>query len=352
MSLIFNADQITERNKGLTYDDVLLMPRHCEITSRTIPSLKSRITKNFSSEVPFIAANMDTVTEEAMAIAMGKLGAVGSLHRFLSPEQQAQEVKNILAAKKEIPGLFAAASVGVKEEGMRRADLLVDAGVEILTLDIAHGDSVMMLEVLEYLKKTHPHVDVIAGNVAMPDGVKRMIDAGADSIKVGIGPGSMCTTRIITGCGVPQLSAVALCVAEARKHDIPVIADGGLKNSGDIVKAFAAGAESVMLGSILAGTLESPGEVVGGMKKYRGMASKDAQVSWRGNMQKGMAPEGESRMIPCKGSVAGVINELAGGVRSGMTYLNAQNLTDINKNALFMEMSASGMVESKPHGMK
>lgn len=352
MGLMFNANEITERNKGLTYDDVLLMPRHCEITSRTIPSLRSRITKNYSCEIPFIAANMDTVTEEAMAIAMGRIGSIGSLHRFLSVEDQAQEVKNLIRMKAEIKGLIAAASVGVKEEGMKRADALVDAGVEILTLDIAHGDSVMMLEVLNYLKKTHPHVDVIAGNVAMPDGVRRMIDAGADSIKVGIGPGSMCTTRIITGCGVPQLSAVALCVAEARKYNIPVIADGGIKTSGDIVKAFAAGAESVMLGSMLAGTIESPGEVVGGMKKYRGMASKDAQVSWRGNMQKGMAPEGESRMIPCKGAVADVVNELAGGVRSGMTYLNAQSLSEINKNALFMEMSSSGMVESRPHGMK
>jgi IMP dehydrogenase len=351
MGLMFPANEITERNTGLTYDDVLLMPRHCEITSRTIPDLESRITKNFKVKVPFISANMDTVTEERMARAMGELGAIGSLHRFLSVEDQAQEVKNLIAAKKDIDGLVVAASVGVKEEGMRRADALADAGVEILTLDIAHGDSVMMLEVLEYLKKTHPQVDVIAGNVAMPDGVKRMIDAGADAIKVGIGPGSMCTTRIITGCGVPQLSAVALCVAEARKYDIPVIADGGIKTSGDIVKAFAAGAESVMLGSMLAGTLESPGEVKGGMKKYRGMASKDAQVSWRGNMQKGMAPEGESRMIPCKGSVADVIHELAGGVRSGMTYLNAQTLAEINKNALFMEMSTSGMLESKPHGM-
>lgn len=351
MGLMFNANEITERQNGLTFDDVLLMPRHCEITSRTIPSLESRITKNHKVKIPFISANMDTITEERMARAMGELGAVGSLHRFLSVEDQAQEVKNLVAAKSEVPGLLVAASVGVKEEGMRRADALVDAGVEILTLDIAHGDSVMMLEVLEYLKKTHPHVDVIAGNVAMPDGVRRMIDAGADAIKVGIGPGSMCTTRIITGCGVPQLSAVALCVAEARKSDIPVIADGGIKTSGDIVKAFAAGAESVMLGSLLSGTLETPGEVVGGMKKYRGMASKDAQVSWRGNMQQGMAPEGESRMIHVKGSVADVIHELAGGVRSGMTYLNAQSLAEINKNALFMEMSSSGMIESKPHGM-
>ena len=351
MGLMFPAVEICERNKGLTYDDVLLMPRHCEITSRTIPSLESRITKNYKVKIPFISANMDTVTEERMAKAMGELGAIGSLHRFLSVEQQVQEVKNLVATKKEIPGLVVAASVGVKEEGMRRADALADAGVEILTLDIAHGDSVMMLEVLEYLKKTHPHIDVIAGNVAMPDGVKRMIDAGADAVKVGIGPGSMCTTRIITGCGVPQLTAVALCVGEAKKYDIPVIADGGIKTSGDIVKAFAAGAESVMLGSMLAGTIESPGEVKGGMKKYRGMASKDAQVSWRGNMQQGMAPEGESRMIPCKGSVVDVIHELSGGVRSGMTYVNATSLADINKNALFMEMSSSGMLESKPHGM-
>ncbi len=351
MSLMFSSNQITERNKGLTYDDVLLMPRHCEITSRSVPNLESRITKNFKTQTPFISANMDTVTEKDMAVAMAKLGAVGSLHRFLTTEEQAAQVKELYNLKQSMPELIIAASVGVKEEGMRRADALADAGVEILTLDIAHGDSVMMLEVLEYLKKTHPHIDVIAGNVAMPDGVKRMCDAGADAVKVGIGPGSMCTTRIITGCGVPQLTAVSLCVAEARKHDVPVIADGGIKTSGDIVKAFAAGAESVMLGSMLAGTLETPGEVKGGMKQYRGMASKDAQVSWRGNMQKGMAAEGESRMIPCKGSVENVINELAGGVRSGMTYLNAHTLAEISENALFMEMSTSGMIESRPHGM-
>jgi IMP dehydrogenase len=351
MGLMFNAQEIIEREKGLTFDDVLLMPRHCEMTSRMQPDLTSRITKNFKASLPFISANMDTITEERMARAMGELGAVGSLHRFLTIEAQVYEVKNLVAAKKTIPGLIVAASVGVKEEGMQRANALVEAGVEILTLDIAHGDSVMMLEVLEHIKKHHAHVDVIAGNVAMPDGVRRMINAGADAVKVGIGPGSMCTTRIITGCGVPQLTAIALCVAEARKSNIPVIADGGLKTSGDIVKAFAAGADSVMLGSLLSGTIETPGEVVGGMKKYRGMASKDAQVSWRGNMQQGMAPEGESRLIPCKGSVADVIHELAGGVRSGMTYLNAQTLSDIYKNALFMEMSTSGMLESKPHGM-
>ncbi|MBD65484.1 MAG: guanosine monophosphate reductase [Halobacteriovoraceae bacterium] len=348
---MFNANEICERNTALTYDDVLLMPRHCEITSRSIPNLETRLTKNRKMKLPFIAANMDTVSEFEMAEKMGAMGAHAILHRFLTTAEQCEQVKRLVELKNSHPDLHVGASVGVKEEGMRRADALVDAGVEVLTLDIAHGDSVMMLEVLDYIKKTHSHIDVIAGNVAMPDGVKRFIDHGADAVKVGIGPGSMCTTRIITGCGVPQLTAVSLCVAEARKHDIPVIADGGIKTSGDIVKAFAAGAETVMLGSMLAGCLETPGEIKGGMKKYRGMASKDAQVSWRGNMQQGMAAEGESRMIPCKGSVVNVIDELAGGVRSGMTYLNAMTLSDINKNARFMEMSTSGMGESRPHGM-
>jgi len=194
MSLMFTANEITERNTALTYDDVLLMPRHCEITSRTIPNLETRLTKNKKIAMPFIAANMDTVTEFAMAQKMAELGAHGILHRFLTTQEQCEEVKNLLKLRGTHPHLHVSASVGVKEEGMRRADALVDAGVEILTLDIAHGDSVMMLEVLEYLKKTHPHVDVIAGNVAMPDGVKRFIDAGADAVKVGIGPGSMCTT--------------------------------------------------------------------------------------------------------------------------------------------------------------
>jgi IMP dehydrogenase len=223
--------------------------------------------------------------------------------------------------------------------------------VDILTIDIAHGDSVMMFETLEYVKKKYPKIDIIAGNTAMPEGVKGLIEHGADAVKIGIGPGSMCTTRIITGCGVPQLTAVAMCVMEARKYGVPVIADGGIKTSGDIVKAFAAGADTVMLGSMLSGTLETPGEIVGGKKKYRGMASKDAQVSWRGDLPKGMAPEGEARWIASKGPVENIIHELSGGIRSGMTYLNAQTIADINKNARFMEMTTSGMVESKPHGL-
>lgn len=346
MGLIFSANDILERSRGLTFDDVLLMPAHSEMNSRRAPQLDSKVTKNFSLKTPIISANMDTVTEYQMALKMAELGGLGILHRFMSPEEQVRQVK-LLKDKK----ILVAASIGVKEDGMRRADLLADAGVDIFTIDIAHGDSVMMFETLSYVKKKYPKIDVIAGNTAMPEGVRRLIEHGADAVKVGIGPGSMCTTRIITGCGVPQLTAVAMCVLEARKHDVPVIADGGIKTSGDIVKAFAAGAQTVMLGSMLSGCLETPGDIEGGRKRYRGMASKDAQVSWRGELPTGMAAEGEARWVNCKGSVENIVHELAGGVRSGMTYLNAYNISDINKNARFMEMTASGMMESKPHGL-
>jgi IMP dehydrogenase len=350
MGLMFSAREILERSKGLTFDDVLLMPRHSEMNSRRTPNLESKVSKNWTLKTPIISANMDTVTGSAMAIKMAELGGMGILHRFMTPEEQIEEVKLMIKVIKPL-GLPVAASIGVKEEGMKRADMLADAGVDIFTIDIAHGDSVMMLEVLDYVKKKYPKIDVIAGNTAMPDGVRRLIDHGAESVKVGIGPGSMCTTRIITGCGVPQLTAVAMCVLEAEKSGVPVIADGGIKTSGDIVKAFAAGAQTVMLGSMLSGCLETPGEIEGGRKRYRGMASKDAQVSWRGELPKGMAAEGEARWVPCKGSVENIVHELCGGIRSGMTYLNANSIAEINKNGRFMEMTSSGMMESKPHGL-
>ena len=207
-----------------------------------------------------------------------------------------------------------------------------------------------MFETLDFVKKKFPDVEVIAGNTATPEGVRGMIEHGADAIKIGIGPGSMCTTRIITGCGVPQLTAVALAAEEARRHDVPIIADGGIKTSGDMVKAIAAGPDTVMLGSLFSGCLETPGKVTGGKKKYRGMASKDAQVSWRGNLPKGMAPEGVDVFVTCKGSAEDVAHELVGGIRSGMSYLNSYNLKELQENARFMEMSAQGMRESKPHG--
>ena len=352
MNLTFNAAGILERGKGLTFDDVLLIPRHSEVSSRRDTDLTSKVTKNFELSLPIITANMDTVTESKMAGAMAVLGGLGSLHRFATTEHQVEMVKEIIKFQNEhdIKSPIAA-SIGVKEDGMRRGDALVDAGVQIITLDIAHGDSIMMLDVLNYMKKTHPHVDIIAGNVATGEATTRLINAGADSIKCGIGPGSMCTTRIITGHGVPQLSAIAMCADAARTHGIPVIADGGIKNSGDMVKALCAGASAIMVGSLVSGTMETPGELKGGKKLYRGMASKSAQVSWRGDLPKGMAAEGEATMISCKGPVSDVINELSGGVRSGMTYLGVDCISKMSEVALFMEMSSSGVHESRPHGV-
>jgi IMP dehydrogenase len=353
MDLVFNYKSITERGRGLTFDDVLLIPQHSEISSRRHPKLNSPITKNYSLETPIVTANMDTITELEMAKCMAKLGGLGIIHRFMETEEQGKQIKELKSYLDE-NNLSSpiAASIGVKDDGMKRADYLVDCGAQILTIDIAHGDSIMMLETLSYVKRRFPNIDVIAGNVATSGGVKRLIEAGADAVKVGIGPGSMCTTRIITGHGVPQLSAIGMCVEEANKHGVPVIADGGIKTSGDMVKSFAAGASTVMVGSLVSGTLETPGELKSGMKQYRGMASKSAQVSWRGELPKGMAAEGEHTLVPCKGSVEDVMLELTGGIRSGMTYIGAETISEMKEKAQFMEMSVAGLSESKPHGVK
>lgn len=348
MNLLFDWKDIKNRGRGLTFDDVLLTPKRSEVRSRRDPQLTTKLTRKFEIQTPIISANMDTVTEYDMAFAMNEIGGVGILHRFLSIEDQAKQAHQLREKGLKI----IAASVGVGDEFKSRAEALVKAGTNLLTIDIAHGHSIQMMETLKWLKDTHPEVEIIAGNLATPDAARDLIEAGADAIKVGIGPGSMCTTRIITGCGVPQLTAIALCAEVAETYKVPVIADGGIRTSGDIVKAFAAGASTVMLGSMLAGTMETPGEIKNGKKMYRGMASRSAQDSWRGGVPQGMAPEGESTQISIKGRVQDVIHELAGGIRSGMSYLNATSIAEISRNALFIEMSASGVRESRAHGVQ
>lgn len=345
--LTFNWKEIKTRGRGLTFDDVLLVPTKSEVRSRRDPNLTSQLTKKLKVETPVISANMDTVTEAEMAFAMHQLGGLGILHRFVSTDVQVGFVREL----KKQNVTIVSASIGVNEEDRARAKALINEGVNIITVDIAHGHSIVMSETVKWLKDFNPNIEVIAGNVATPEATEDLIKAGADAIKVGIGPGSMCTTRIITGCGVPQLTAIATCSEVARDLGVPVIADGGLKTSGDIVKAFAAGASTVMLGSMLAGTMETPGEVKGGRKQYRGMASRDAQVSWRGGVPEGMAPEGESTLLTVKGRVRDVIFEVCGGIRSGMSYLNATSLNEISQNARFMEMSANGASESRAHGV-
>ncbi|UOF02959.1 IMP dehydrogenase [Bdellovibrio reynosensis] len=345
---MFNWKDIKNRGRGLTFDDVLIVPGRSDIRSRRDPLLTSKVTKNVTLETPIVSANMDTITEHDMAFAMHQLGGMGILHRFITIDEQADQARRLKAAGvKNISG-----SVGVGEELKARAKALVEAGVNIITIDIAHGHSVQMIETMKWLKDTYPNVDIIAGNLATPDAARDLIEAGADAIKVGIGPGSMCTTRIITGCGVPQLTAVALSAEIADSYGVPVIADGGIRTSGDMVKAFAAGASCVMLGSMLSGTIETPGEIKNGKKHYRGMASRAAQDSWRGGVPEGMAPEGEATQVNVKGHVKDVILEISGGIRSGMSYVNASTIAEIREKALFMEMSANGVAESRAHGVK
>lgn len=351
MSYLFKASEVWKQQRSYTFDDVLLVPRRSGVGSRFDVTLETYATRRFKLKVPFIAANMDTISEKEMCQAMNDIGALAILHRFMTIEQQVAQVKEV---REKWAGTFGgvAASVGVNQDSKERAKALVNAGAQILTVDIAHGHSEAMIEMVSYLKKEFKEVDVIAGNVATPDATEDLIRAGADAVKVGIGPGSMCTTRIITGVGMPQLTAVSLAVSVAKKAGVPVIADGGVRKSGDAMKALAAGASTVMLGFALSGTLETPGELVNGKKRYRGMASRQAQESWRGGqLPEGMAPEGESHVVNCKGPVREVIHEFAGGVRSGMSYLNCRKLSELEEAAVFVEISSNCLRENGAHGL-
>ena len=278
--------------EGITFDDVLLMPAYSEVLPREV-SLRGRFSKHISLGIPFASAAMDTVTEAPMALAMAREGGIGVIHKNMSAERQAAEV-----AKVKAEGLPVAAGVGITPDVLDRVKLLADAGVDAVVLDSAHGHSKGVIDALKAIKTAFPGLDVVVGNIATAAAAKDLIAAGADGLKVGIGPGSICTTRIVAGVGVPQLTAIA-DVAEVAGDRVPVIADGGLRYSGDVVKALAAGAHCVMCGSMFAGTDEAPGEVVEvdgvKMKGYRGMGSIDA-------MQNGSADryfqKGAKKLVP------------------------------------------------------
>ncbi len=350
MGFVFSASDLAKRDRAYTFDDVLLMPCRSAVQSRFHVETDSLLTRNFRLKLPVVAANMDTISEAEMCIAMNEIGATAILHRFMTIETQVAQVKKI-RDKMPNAGLIAA-SVGVNQDSKERARAVVDAGAQILTVDIAHGHSESMIEMIRHLKKEFPKVDVIGGNVATPKATEDLITAGADAIKVGIGPGSMCTTRIITGVGMPQLSAIAICSEIARKSGVPIIADGGLRTSGDGMKALAAGASTLMMGSVLSGAIETPGEIVHGKKLYRGMASRSAQTSWRGGqLPEGMAPEGESTHVACKGPVREIVQEFVGGIRSGMSYLNCRSIGEIREASHFVEVSPNCLRENLAHGV-
>ncbi|WMJ79604.1 IMP dehydrogenase [Clostridium sp. MB40-C1] len=262
------------------------------------------------------------------------------------------------AAKDERGRLLCGAAVGVTKDMMQRVDALVKAGVDVITIDTAHGHSMGVIEAVKEVKVKYPELQIIAGNVAMPEAVKDLIKAGADCVKVGIGPGSICTTRVVAGVGVPQLTAVMDCVEEANKYNIPIIADGGIKYSGDIVKALAAGAKVAMMGSMLAGCGEAPGEMEiyqgRSYKVYRGMGSLGAMACGSKDRyfqedSKKLVPEGIEGRVPYKGSLADTIFQLLGGIRAGMGYLGAATLENLYENAKFVVQTSAGLRESHPH---
>lgn len=473
---------------ALSYDDVLLVPQRSSIASRRQVDTGANLTRNIRLASPIVSANMDTVTEAAMGTEMARQGGIGIIHRFLSIEQQAAEVRKVkraesfviaqpytiapdrtveqarlemerldvggfvvideqdklmglvsardvrfvrnpdlfvqdvmtpkqklviaptdvsveevqeifnkykveklplvedgkviglvtakdleqtnrnpLAAKDKRGRLLVGAAVGVVGDVMARAAALIEAGANVLVVDVAHGHSDAVIDVVKQLKGEWPDVDVIAGNVATREGAAELIEAGVDAVKVGVGPGSTCTTRIVTGAGVPQLTAVMECAAVCHEAGVPIIADGGIKASGDITKALAAGASTVMLGGMLAGTDESPGQTTTRrgqrFKSYRGMASLSATTARRRREREladisqqeddewlsQVVAEGVEALVPYRGPVREVLVQLLGGLRSGMSYSNARTIEELWQNARFVRITPAGLRESGPH---
>ena len=471
-----------EFKEGLTFDDVLLVPKFSDITSRSQTNLETKLSKNISLNIPLISANMDTVTESSMALAMAQQGGLGIIHRFLTIEEETNQIlkvkrsgsvmienpyfigpdktvndaisymgekgvhgllvmdsesklvgiltrrdvafesesnqlvkdimtKDVITAKlginldeakqilhkhrieklpliddsglvkglitsKDITNIenfpqaskdkkgrpLVGAAVGVKGDFMDRTESLLEAGADVIVVDIAHGHSENAVNTVRHIKKAFPNSELIAGNVATASGAEDLIKAGVDAVKVGVGSGSICITRIVTGSGVPQLTAVLDCAKVGKKHDVPIISDGGIRTSGDITKALAAGSSSVMVGSILGGTDESPGSFMTRngkrFKIYRGMASfyaslgrkskENGKISFEDDLNDYVA-EGVEAMVPYKGSVTDILKQLTGGIRSGLSYCGAHTIKQMQENAEFIKMSHAGYAESQPH---
>ena len=470
-----------EFKEGLTFDDVLLVPKYSDITSRSQTNLSTKLSRNLTINIPFVSANMDTVTESSMASAMARAGGIGIIHRFLTIKEQANEVlkvkrsgsvmienpysisadksiedaldyaqdkdisgllvvdsnskligivterdllfanktskiqdvmtKDVITAKlgvtldesKEIlhkhrieklpivddsgliKGLITSkditnnanfpnaskdkkgrplvgAAVGVKGDFLERSESLLEAGVDVLVVDIAHGHSENAISTVRNIKKAFPNCELIAGNIATAQGAEDLIKAGVDAVKVGVGSGSICITRVITGSGVPQLTAVMDCAKIGKDYGIPIISDGGTRTSGDATKALASGASTVMVGSMLGGTDESPGTVLTKngkrFKVYRGMASLAASIGRKSKETGSISldddlndyvAEGVEAMVPYKGTVTDILKQLTGGVRSGLSYCGAHSISQMQENAEFIKMSRAGFAESQPH---
>ena len=346
--------------KAFSFDDVLLLPCKSSVLPKDT-DISTRLTRRIRLQIPIISAAMDTVTESALASSIANLGGIGIIHKNMSADSQAKEVMVVKQKK-----LLVGAAISTGDEQFRRAQTLVKAGADLLVVDTAHGHSKGVVEMVCRIKKNpcFNKIDVIAGNIATRDGAYDLARAGADAVKVGMGPGFVCITRIVAGIGVPQITAIMEALAGVRlaKKDTPVIADGGIKHSGDIAKAIGAGASSVMLGNLLAGTDEAPGEIIEkDGKKYkifRGMGSFEAMLEGSKDryaqsdvLPTKLVPEGVSIMIPYRGSLSEHVRILAGGLRSSMGYLGAKTISEFQKKARFIEITGSGAKEGHRHSV-
>ena len=344
--------------EALTFDDILMLPRYSNILPSST-NISLQLTNKISLRVPFLTSAMDTVTESKMAIAIGKEGGLGIIHRNLNIKKQSNEVKKV-----KYKNLYVGAAIGTSKDDLDRARSLVFNGVDLIVIDTAHGHSEKVLKTLTKIKKIIKNIPVCVGNIATGEAAKKLYNSGADIIKVGIGPGSICTTRMVAGIGVPQITAIMEVKKALKKRKIKIISDGGIKFSGDLAKALAAGADAIMMGSIFAGTEESPGKKFKSKgkiyKEYRGMGSLGAMSAGSANryFQKNFkdkskfVPEGVEGRVEYKGKVSKIIYQLQGGLRSSMGYIGANNLKDINKKARFVKITKAGFYESMVHSVE
>lgn len=340
--------------QALTYDDIQLIPNFSDVQTRQDIKLTTSVSRNWSIDIPIVGSCMDTVTEYEMAATLMEMGGVGCIHRFMSIEEQVKQVKKLVAFRDgdlTLSHLPIMAAVGVVGDYLDRAAALEEAGCNIILVDVAHGHHANMEVALAELKANLEEItDVIAGNIATADAAEDLISWGADGLRVGIGGGSLCTTRVKTGFGVPNVTSIMDVFRVAEDAGIPIMADGGIKSSGDIAKALAVGADCVMVGSLLAGTKESPGAILetpGGLfKRYRGSASLETKIT---HNQKQRNVEGESTTIPFKGGVKFILAGLVDGVRSAFSYAGADNIYDYYARADWNVVTNAGLAEAKPH---
>lgn len=361
---------------GLTFDDVLLLPGYSDFTRQDI-DISTNLTSKIKLSIPFVSSPMDTVTEAKLAIALARLGGIGIIHRNLSIENQAKEVKKVKSQK-----LLVGAAVGASRGFEQRISSLIKAGVDVIVVDNAHGYSKGVISTTSYVKKNF-NVEVISGNIATAEGAKALIAAGADGLRVGMGPGAICTTRIISGMGVPQITALFEIAKISKKAKIPIVADGGIRYSGDMMKALAAGASTVMMGGFFAQTLESPGKLmllrreqvphrfqsifnkkhqIFRFKEYRAMGSvsamkKGAKVKsedefhGKSYKERTLIAEGVEGLVPVKGNVKELVEQAVGGIKSGMYYVGAKNIKELWKKARFIQITQASLIESHPHSI-